>query len=54
MYIARIKFTRNAIPHEYEFRTRVEAEKFAAEKKTHNPYVRWTEIDTTRQYPKED
>ena len=51
MIIARIKFSGQAIPREYEFATKKEAEDFCAEKTAHNPYVRWTEIDTKRDYP---
>ena len=52
MYIARIKYTRQAIPRETAFASREEARRFCDEKKAHNPYVRWTEVDTKRKYPK--
>ena len=50
MYIARIKYSRQAIPSEDEFDTRQEAERFCAEKEAHNPYIRWTEVDTKKKY----
>ncbi len=44
MYIAKIKYTRIAIPDEIPFETKEEAEAFAKNKESQNPYVRWTEI----------
>lgn len=51
MYIARIKYRGQAIPVEYEWATEKEAKNFCADKAAHNPYVRWTEVDTKRKYP---
>lgn len=44
MFIARIKYSRQAIPTETEFATRELAEAYAVDQEFHNPYVRWTEI----------
>jgi len=51
MFYARIKYSRQPIPTEYAFPYEVDAVRFAIAKKEHNPYVRWTEIDTKRKYP---
>lgn len=50
MFIARIKYSRQAIPQEYEFATEKEAKDFCEEKEAHNPYVRWTEVDTKHMF----
>ena len=49
MYIARIKYSKQAIPEEIEFVTKKEAEEYR-KKKQLNPYVRWTEVDNKRKY----
>ena len=51
MFIARIKYSRQAIPEETEFATREDAVAHCAGKQKNNPYVRWTEVDTKRKYP---
>lgn len=51
MFIARIKYSHQAIPEEKEFATRGEAEACCKDKENNNPYVRWTEVDTKRNYP---
>ena len=51
MNIARIKYSRQAIPTETEFATRKDAEAYCKDKEKNNPYVRWTEVDTKRKYP---
>ena len=51
MFIARIKYSRQAIPTETEFATREDAEAHCNDKVKNNPYVRWTEVDTQRKYP---
>lgn len=50
MFIARIKYSKIAIPDETEFATRKAAEAHCADKEKHNPFVRWTEVDTKRKY----
>ena len=54
MYIARIKYSRCAIPEEVEFASREDAEAHCKNKDKNNPYVRWTEVDTERKYPVEN
>ena len=49
MYIARIKYSRQAVPEEIEFATKKEAEEYR-KKKQLNASVRWTEIDRERKY----
>jgi hypothetical protein len=51
MFIARIKYSKNAIPDETEFATREDTEAHCKDKESSNPYVRWTEVDTKRKYP---
>jgi len=51
MFIARIKYSRQAIPSEIEFATKEGAEQFCKDKEDCNPYVKWTEVDTERNYP---
>ena len=51
MYIARVKYSKIAIPEEKEFETLREAEAYCKYKEKHNPYVRWTETDVRRDYP---
>ena len=51
MFIARIKYSKCAIPTETEFASRENAEAHCIDKENHNPYVRWTEVDTKRKYP---
>ncbi len=53
MWFVRVKYRKQAIPVEYEFDTEYEAKCFCEYKHQHNPYVRWIEIDQTRQYPKQ-
>ena len=53
MWIARIKYSRQAIPEEKEFATRKAAEAHCKDKAECNPFVRWTEVDTQRKYPVE-
>ncbi|MBI4178968.1 hypothetical protein HY522_06080 [bacterium] len=49
MIVARIKWSRIAVPEEKEFETEQEAKDYIASKETH-PLFRWAEIDTKRQY----
>ena len=51
-WYARIKYHRQAIPTEYGFDSKELADSFAKQKEQSNPYVRWTEVDQKRQYPK--
>lgn len=51
MWYARIKYSRQAFPMEYEFDNEQLARGFAWSKELHNPYVRWTEVDQARKYP---
>ncbi len=44
MYVAIVKYTKNAIPVETEFETKQETEQFCKDKEAKNPYVRWTEV----------
>lgn len=53
MFIARIKYSRQAIPTETEFAAREDAAAHCTDKQRNNPYVRWTEVDTKRKYPVE-
>jgi len=53
MFIARIKYSRQAIPEETEFAAREDAAAHCTDKQKNNPYVRWTEVDTKRKYPVE-
>jgi len=53
MWIARIKYSRQAIPEEKEFPSREDAVACCKDKEESNPYVRWTEVDTKRKYPVE-
>ena len=50
-WYARVKYSRQAIPMEYEFATEAEAQKLCDLKAQHYPSVRWTEVDQMRQYP---
>lgn len=50
MFIARIKYSRQAIPEEEKFATQEDAEACCKDKEKNNPYVRWTEVDTKRKY----
>lgn len=49
-WYARIKYSRQAIPFEYEFATEAEAKTFARYKAQNNPYVRWTAVDQVRKF----
>jgi hypothetical protein len=51
--IVRVKYSRQAIPREYAFNDPQQAKTFAAEKKAHNPYVRWIELDNEVKYADE-
>lgn len=53
MYYAQVKFTRRAVPSEYEFPNKKEAERFCNYMKNHNPNVRWAEAKDHREYPKQ-
>ena len=48
MFIAIVKYSKTAIPDEYNFETKQEAEQFCRDKEQHNPYVRWTEVKTSQ------
>lgn len=48
MFIARIKYSRQAIPEEKEFDTLDEAETYCKNKEKNNPYVRWTEVEAIK------
>lgn len=52
MWVARVKYSRIAIPEEKKFKTKEEAEKYCREKELYNPYVRWTKVDTKIKYKK--
>lgn len=54
MWVARVKYSRIAIPEEKEFETKEEAEKYCCEKELYNRYVRWTEIDTKIKYKRNE
>lgn len=47
MFIARIKYSRQAIPEEREFATIEKALAYCREKEKNNPYVRWAEVDNS-------
>mgnify|MGYP001558517098 CR=1 FL=1 len=51
MWYARIKYSRQPIPMEYEFATEAEAQKLCDLKAQHNPYFRWSEVSQIREYP---
>lgn len=52
MIIVRVKYSRQAIPYEYEFDSEKARDEFI-EMKSNNPYVRWIEKDVSHQYSKE-
>lgn len=49
MFVARIKWSRIAVPEEIEFATEQKAKDYIASKES-SPMFRWAEIDTKRKY----
>lgn len=45
MFIARIKYSQQAIPKEKEFSSIEDAQTYCENKEKNNPYVRWTEVE---------
>ncbi len=44
MWIAQVKYSKDAIPFETEFKTKEEAYKFTVYRERNNPRVRWTRV----------